>query len=122
MKSPRPPGKTTIDPGVLITIARLATLAVEGVSRMGEAPHRMRKIFRRNIDQGVHIEIEDGRVDVDVYVILHEDTDIRDVSRHIQAEISRAISEMVGMDVGGINVHIDDIDYPPVEEEDSASD
>jgi uncharacterized alkaline shock family protein YloU len=30
----RPPGQTTIAPDVLVTIARLTTLSVEGVARM----------------------------------------------------------------------------------------
>lgn len=112
MESPRPPGKTTIDSGVLLTIARLTTLSVEGVSRMGEVPGSVRDIFRRNHDQGVRIQVQDSLVDVDVYVILEKDVDIRSVSREIQGEISRAICDMVGMKVGRINVHIDDIDYP----------
>ena len=32
---PRSPGKTTIDPGVLLTIARLTTLSIEGVEPSG---------------------------------------------------------------------------------------
>lgn len=120
MEPPRPPGKTTIDSGVLLTIARLTALEVEGVSRMGETPGSVRGMFRRNQDQGVQIEVEDGMVDVDIYVILKEDTEIRMVSKEIQSEIGRTISEMVGMDVGRINVHIDDIDYTsPTEGPDS---
>lgn len=112
MDSPRPPGKTTIDSGVLLTIARLTTLSVDGVSRMGEVPGNVRDMFRRNHEQGIRINVEDSLVDVDVYVILEKDSDIRVVSREIQGEIARAISDMVGMKVGRINVHIDDIDYP----------
>ena len=111
MDSPRPPGKTTIDSGVLLTIARLTTLSVEGVSRMGEIPGNVRDMFRRNHDQGIRINVEDSLVDVDVHVILEENSDIRVVSREIQGEISRAICDMVGMKVGRIDVHIDDIDY-----------
>lgn len=112
MDSPRPPGKTTIDSGVLLTIARLSTLSIEGVARMGEVPGNVRDLFRRNHEQGVRIHVEDSLVDVDVYVVLEKDTDIRTVSREIQGEISRAICDMVGMKVGRINVHIDDIDFP----------
>jgi len=111
MESPRPPGKTTIDSGVLLTIARLTALEVEGVSRMGEVPGSVRGMFRRNQDQGVRIDVEDGMADVEIYVILAEDTEIRKVSKEIQSEVARAISEMVGMEVGRINIHIDDIDY-----------
>jgi uncharacterized alkaline shock family protein YloU len=111
MESTRPPGKTTIDPGVLLSIARLTALSIDGVSRMGEALGNFRRIFRRDTDQGIRIEVADGVVDVEVHVVLMADTDIRAVSREIQLEIARAISEMVGMKVGQIDVHIDDIDY-----------
>jgi uncharacterized alkaline shock family protein YloU len=44
--------------------------------------------------------------------VLKNDTNIREVSRNIQHDVTRAISEMVGMDVGYVNIHIEDIDYP----------
>lgn len=121
MDSPRPPGKTTIDAGVLLTIARLTTLSVPGVHRMGEVPGSVRGMFRRNHDQGVRIEVENSMVDVDVYVVLEKDVEIRRTSHAIQTEISRAISEMVGMEVGRINVHIDDIDYGSASEAETIS-
>jgi uncharacterized alkaline shock family protein YloU len=107
----RPPGKTTIDPGVLLTIARLTALSVEGVSHMGEVPGNLRRMFRRDNDQGIRIAIKDGVVDLEVHVVLKSETDIRAVSREIQVEIARAVSVMLGMKVGHIDVHIDDIDF-----------
>jgi uncharacterized alkaline shock family protein YloU len=108
----RPPGKTTIAPNVLLTIARLATLDVKGVSRMSELQGGVNRIFRRGYDEGVRIRIEDDRVYADLYVILKSEVNVREVSRVIQTEVARAISEMVGMEVGRVNVHIDDILYP----------
>jgi len=49
-----------------------------------------------------------------VDVILKNDVNVREVSRMIQQEVNRAISEMVGMQVGRVNVHIEDIDYPQI--------
>ncbi|HUF38942.1 MAG TPA: Asp23/Gls24 family envelope stress response protein [Anaerolineales bacterium] len=121
MEFSRPPGKTTIDPGVLLAIARLTALSVEGVSRMGEVPGSLRRIFQRNSDQGVRIEVADGVVDVEIHVVLHAETDMRSVSREIQVETARAISEMVGMRVGHIGVHIDDIDFVIPREEEISS-
>jgi len=110
---PRPPGKTTIAPNVLLTIARLTTLEVDGVSRMGPVPGSVNRIFQRGASEGVRIRIEDDRVYADLFVILKHDTNIREVSRNIQSSVSRAITDMVGMEVGRVNVHIEDIDYPP---------
>jgi uncharacterized alkaline shock family protein YloU len=45
-------------------------------------------------------------------VILKNDVNMREVSRNIQHDVARAISTMVGMQVGRINIHIEDMDYP----------
>lgn len=108
----RPPGKTTIAPEVLLTIARLTTLDVEGVSCMYQVPGGVNRLFKRGQDEGVRIEVKENRVYIDVHVILEPDTNIRDISRNIQTNVKRAITEMVGMDVGQVNIHIEDINYP----------
>jgi uncharacterized alkaline shock family protein YloU len=118
-ESDRTPGKTTIAPGVLLTIARLTTLEVEGVSRLCQVPGGVNRIFKRGLNEGVRIDIEDGRVYADIYVVLENAVKVRQVSRNIQNDVARAISEMVGMEVGRINVHIENIDYPIYEEEEA---
>ena len=113
---PRPPGKTTIAPEVLLTIVRLTALKVEGVSRLSTVTGGVNRFFRRGYGEGVRIEIEDDIVYADLFVVLKDNVNIRQVSRNIQKSVARAISEMVGMRVGRINVHIEDIDYPQLEE------
>ena len=107
----RPPGKTTVAPEVLVTIARLTTLGVAGVNRLATHPGEVNRWFDRGVSEGVKIEVEDGKVYVDVYVVLNRDVNVREVARNIQAQVARAITEMVGMDVGRVNVHIEDIQY-----------
>jgi len=104
-------GKTTIAPEVLTTIARLTALAVPGVSRMCIDPPGMSRIFQRNYMEGVRIEVKDNQVYLDLYVVLQKDVNMREVSRNIQQQVARAIEEMVGMQVGFVNIHIEDIDY-----------
>lgn len=112
----RPPGKTTIAPDVLLSISRLTTLSVPGVSHMSPQTH-VSDIFQRGQRSGgVHILIQDAKVDIDLYVTLEKDVNIRQVSRKIQSEVHRAITEMVGMEIGQINVQIDDINYTPIPE------
>jgi uncharacterized alkaline shock family protein YloU len=105
--------RTSIAPEVLLTIARLTALDVPGVSRMSDVPGGVNRLFQRGVGEGVRIDIRDDEtVYADLYVILQNDVNIRDVSREIQHKVARAISEMVGMQVGRVNVHIEDIDYP----------
>jgi uncharacterized alkaline shock family protein YloU len=107
----RSPGKTTLAPEVLLTIARMSALGVEGVSRMAPVPGGFDRLFRQGTDNGVQLNVEDGLVYIDLYLVLKNNVNVREVSRNVQAQVARAISEMVGMEVGHINIHIDDIDY-----------
>lgn len=110
------PGKTTISIDVILTIASLTTLDVPGVSRMSRLPSRRFKsmLLHRQDEDGLHIEVVDDTVYTEIYVILDSNVNIREVGRNIQIAVSRAITDMIGMQVGFINVHVEDIDYPEV--------
>ncbi|MEO5886466.1 MAG: Asp23/Gls24 family envelope stress response protein [Anaerolineales bacterium] len=115
MTTPIPQGKTTIAPDVLITIARLSALSVRGVSRMAQVTGGVNRLFRRGAQEGVRIEVEDNVLIASLYLILKRDVNIREVSRNVQNQVARALQEMVGMDVGEVEIHIEDIDYEDVE-------
>ncbi len=110
-ENPPSQDKTTIAPEVLITIARLTALSVTGVSRLSSIPGGVDSLFTKGANEGVRITVQDNTVYVELYVILKNDVNVREVSRSIQSQVARAISEMVGMDVGRVNIHIEDIDF-----------
>ncbi|HMZ07749.1 MAG TPA: Asp23/Gls24 family envelope stress response protein [Anaerolineales bacterium] len=109
-------GKTTVSPEVLTTIARLSALEVPGVSRLAPIPGGVNRLFRRGTGDGVRIEAKDNLVNADLYLILKDNVNIREVSRNIQQNVTRAIQEMVGFDVGEVNIHIEDIDFAEADE------
>ena len=104
-------GKTTIAPEVLITIARMSALGVEGVSRFAPISGGLNRVFKRGPSEGVRAEIEDGLAYLDLYLILKQDVNVREVGRKIQQMVSRSVSEMLGIEVGHVNIHIEGIDY-----------
>lgn len=104
-------GMTTVSPEVLHKIARLTALSVQGVSRMASFRGSLEQILGKEEYKGAKVHVKDGQVFVDIYVILLSEFNVREVSREIQARVSRAISEMIGMGVGGVNIHIMDIDF-----------
>jgi uncharacterized alkaline shock family protein YloU len=109
--SKMPIGKTTISPEVLISMALLATMSVEGVSRMAAVPRDINSLFKKGLAEGVGITVEDNMVFTEICVILKKGVKVREVCKQIQNQVSRSISEMVGMDVGRVNVHVEDIDF-----------
>lgn len=104
-------GRTTVSPEVLTTIARLSALGVPGVSRLAPVPGGVNRFFKRGAGDGVRIETEENVVFVDLHLVLKQDVNIREVSRNVQQNVARAVEDMVGMEVGHVNIHIEDIDY-----------
>jgi uncharacterized alkaline shock family protein YloU len=111
----RPPGKTTVSPEVLITIARMAALSVPGVSAMAPITGGVDRFFRRGMNEGIRITIREDVVLGDIFVIVKENVNIREVGRNVQQQVARAIQEMVGMEVLQLNVHIENILYEGAE-------
>ncbi|MCJ7738426.1 MAG: Asp23/Gls24 family envelope stress response protein [Anaerolineae bacterium] len=100
-------GQITIAPEVLETIARLTTLAVPGVARLAPPPG-IRHMLRHD---GVGIEVVNRRVLVTLHVITESNVQMLDLGRKIQSEVTRAIRDMVGMEVASVEVHIEDVAY-----------
>ena len=101
-------GKTTIAPQVLETIARLTTLAVPGVARIASPPG-VRRLLRQD---GVELEVVGNSVRVKLYVVTEPQSSMLSVGRQIQAEVTRAIQDIVGMEVESVDVYIEDVAYP----------
>ena len=98
---PRAPGTTSIAPGVLVTIARLSALGVDGVAGMARIPSGMNRLLRRGTGEGVEVRVENGNVSVDLYIIL-------DVYLALLAKIKGAFQEdfssLVNSILNGFNI------------------
>ena len=107
------PGIVTISPEVLVTIAQLTTQDIPGVHEMSIDWTREVNRFLGNerVGDGVQIQVEGNQVVVDLYIIVEHTVNMLQLGRAIQAEVTRAIEEMVGMDVRAVNVHIEDVHY-----------
>ncbi len=98
-------GKTTIAPSVLHTIAKLTTLATPGVSRLST-----REGLSNMPEDGVRVEVQGDSIEVELYIIPGSEENVRLVAQSVQKRVTRAITEMVGMEVARIDVHVTDID------------
>jgi len=101
-------GKITVAPQVLETIARLTALAVPGVARL-VSPQGVRRLLRQD---GVKLEVTGNSVRVELHVVTDPDVNMLGVSHQIQAQVTRAIQDMVGMQVQSVDVHIEDVTCP----------
>ena len=95
-------GSTTVAPDVIETIIRQTAEETKGISRVYATSSN---------NDGVKLKISDDVVDADVYIAIEQRENAVEVSRKLQGKIVRAINEMVGMQVGFVNIHVEEFDY-----------
>ena len=111
------PGTVTIAPEVLVSMVQLTALEVPGVHAMSTdwARDVNRFLGNMHVGDGVQTHVQGERVSVDLYVVVESEASMLELGRQVQAEVTRAIEEMLGMDVKEVNVHIEDVHYQPSE-------
>jgi uncharacterized alkaline shock family protein YloU len=106
-------GKVTIAPSVLTTIVRLTALEQEGVQRLAPVPRPMRGLLTGSrADEGILLEVGDDGVALELHVVAEAHTNMLKLGETLQAEVTRAIEEMVGLPVKTVDVYIDDVYLP----------
>ena len=107
------PGKVTVEPEVLETIARFTALNVPGVVRIVETD--VDRILGLT-GKSVVVQVAEGKVTADLHIIAGPDISLLRLGRAVQYEVTRAIQSMIGMPVDAVNVHIEDVVYPQAED------
>lgn len=97
---------------VVSIIAGLAATEVEGVGSMaGNITNEIvAKTGIKNLSKGVHVDVMDGIVIVDLNLNIKYGYAIPEVSKNVQERVSSAIETMTGLEVGTINVRIASVD------------
>lgn len=110
----RAPGQVTIAPEVLVTIVQLSVQSIPGVRAMTTNWTRdVNRFFGdARVGDGVQIQVRDHQVIIDLYVIVDHQVTMLQLARRIQREVARAVTEITGMSIGAVNVHITDVYYP----------
>jgi uncharacterized alkaline shock family protein YloU len=70
----------------------------------------------RRAANGVRVEVVDDTVEIDLSIVVADDANVLEIGREIQCRVARAVTEMVGMPVLAVNVHVEDVDRLPGEE------
>src|SRR5258708_38963893 len=94
-------GAVVIAPQVITTVVRQMVESTKGVARLSTSlPGRMSRVLRGSRSaSGVDIQVEDGAVTIELYVVAMPNTQLLALGQTLQHEIHRAISDVVGMPV-----------------------
>jgi len=114
MEPEAPLGMITIAPEVIVTLIRLTALQTPGVVRMSTdwMGNVNRILGRTSTGGGVRIELEGDSVTVDLHIIADPTTNLYRLGQTLQREITRAVQEMIGLQVKEVNIHIEDVALP----------
>ena len=103
-------GKVTIAPNVLVTIVQKTTTSEPGVAQLCDnVPGVKRLLGLHTVSKGVAVSVEDNLVTVNVHLIARRGVDLLQMGLNLQKAITRAMQDIVGMEVCEVNIHIDDI-------------
>jgi uncharacterized alkaline shock family protein YloU len=115
MTEERKAGRIEISPQAIATLAGEAVLRCYGVVGMANknlidgiadllAPDRW--------GRGVDVHVRDGKVSVDLYVIVQYGTRISEVAHGVMHGVQYALEQALGVPVAEVNVHVQGLRMP----------
>lgn len=112
-------GSVQIHNNVIATIARLAAVKVPGVSEMsgGIVDDLAGMIRKKTGDRGIHVELEDTGVVIEIHVILEYGVRIPNVAWQLQTEVRQAVEQMTGKHVKAVQVVVQGVKLPAADRE-----
>ena len=108
-------GNIHISEDVLAAITAAAALDVEGVSGLAAnlGSDIAELLGKKNLAKGVHVRMEDDKVEVELSVLMGYGHTIPEIGRAIQDGVKSAIESMTGLEVSVVNVSVAGITFPP---------
>ncbi|WP_026660633.1 Asp23/Gls24 family envelope stress response protein [Butyrivibrio sp. AC2005] len=99
---------------VVSKIAALAALEVDGVSAMAGnyTSENIEKASPKNILKSSKIFVNEGKVRVDMSILMNYSYNIPATSKLVQDRVKSSIESMTGLDVTDVNVRIAGITMP----------
>ena len=98
---------------VIAVIAGVAVSEVSGLeSTVGGFAGGISEVLsgKKNMAKGIKVEKTDGKVKIDVNIIVEYGTRIPDVAFEIQNRVKKAVENMTGINVVEVNVHVQGVD------------
>ena len=108
-------GNIHISEEVLAAITAAAALDVEWVSGLAAnlGSDIAELLGKKNLAKGVHVRMEDDKVEVELSVMMGYGHTIPEIGRAIQDGVKSAIESMTGLEVSVVNVSVAGITFPP---------
>lgn len=102
-------GRIHLSEDVIATMAGVATTECYGI--VGMASSRFQDgiselLGRENLARGVHVEVEDDWVEIDLYIVVGYGTRISEIGRNVTEKVRYVVESFTGLKVRGIHIHV----------------
>lgn len=109
LKSMNSDGNTYINKNMIVSIVSLATKEIDGVIDMYKSKRlSLKRLFDRNIGNGVSVKYTTLGILIDIYVIVSSDCEVNDIVYRIQQNVKNSLASLLSVNIKAINVHIMD--------------
>jgi len=105
----KPKGRIEVSPVAIASLANEAVLRSYGI--VGTVPKDLAtgiaNLISRESKRGVVVQVQDGEVTIDLYVIVEYGTRIASVARSAMNVVKYTVEKAIGVPVTEVNVHIE---------------
>ena len=102
-------GRIDVSPVAIASIVDNAVRSCYGVvgTSSKDLASGIATVFSPERKRGVEVSIRDGRITIDVYVIIEYGTRIAAVARSVMNVVKFSVERTLGVSVAEVNVHVD---------------
>ena len=104
-------GNIHIAEEVLAAVAAAAAMEVKGVSALAAGTDFAELLGKKNQAKGVHIQVEEEKVSVELSVMMAYGNTIPEVGKAVQDGVKSAVESMTGLDVSEVHVTVTGIAF-----------
>ena len=100
-----------INTDVIEKMVTFATFEVEGAASMSKKSVDLKGIVSTGSAlKPVKVAVKNGAVDIDVYVTVKQNANVKEVAENIQKNVKDKVQDMTGNAITRVNVHIADLE------------
>lgn len=108
MPGRQPRGRIEVSAAAIASIANEAVQTCYGVvgTSAKDLATGIVNLLSRESKRGIEVHIEDGRISIDVFVIIEYGTRIAAVARSVMSVVKYTVERALGVPVAEVNVHV----------------
>jgi uncharacterized alkaline shock family protein YloU len=109
----RAPGRSYVTRRAVVDVVRMAVLGSYGVTGISDASFGRRLLRWSGLGQsGIRVSL-DRTIDIEVDLTVGAGLPILEVARQVDSAVRYAVRRSLGLDVGGLVIHVNGLRYEP---------